>query len=48
MSLLKLFCAVDDFRKAFQPHWHRVTLERNGGRKVRATQLSPSYPPVKS
>ena len=42
MSLLKLFCAVDDFWKAFQPHWHRVTLERNGGRKVRATQLSPS------
>ena len=42
MSLLKLFCAVDDFRQAFQPHWHRVTLERNGGRKVRATQLSPS------
>ena len=42
MGLLKLFCAVDDFWKAFQPHWHRVTLERNGGRKVRATQLSPS------
>ncbi len=42
MSLLKLFCNVDDFWKAFQRHWRRVTLERNGGRKVRATQLSPS------
>ena len=42
MGLLKLFCAVDDFWKAFQPHWHRVTLERNGGWKVRATQSSPS------
>ena len=42
MGLLKLFGAVDDFWKAFQRHWHRVTPERNGGRKVRATQLSPS------
>ena len=30
MSLLKLFCNVDDFCKAFQPHWRRVTLARGG------------------
>ena len=42
MSLLKLFCNVDDFWKAFQPHWRRVTLARNGGRRVRAAQLFPS------
>ena len=42
MSLLKLFCNVDDFWQAFQPHWRRVTLARNRGRRVRATRLSPS------
>ena len=41
MSLLKLFCNVDDFWQAFQPHWRRVTLARKGGRRVRAT-MSPS------
>ena len=30
MSLLKLFCNVDDFWQAFQPHWRRVTLARSG------------------
>ena len=42
MTLLKLFCNVDDFWQAFQPHWRRVTLARDGGRRVRATRLSPS------
>ena len=42
MSLLKLFCAVDDFWNAFQPHWRRVTLAPGGGRRVRATRLSSS------
>ena len=30
MSLLKLFCNVDDFWKAFQPHWRRVALAHLG------------------
>ena len=42
MTLLKLFCNVDDFWQAFQPHWRRVTPARDGGRRVRATWLSPS------
>ena len=42
MNLFKLFCNVDDFWKAFQPHWRRVSLARNGGRRVRAAQLSLS------
>ena len=42
MTLLKLFCNVDDFWQAFQPHWRRATLARDGGRRVRATRLSPS------
>ena len=43
MSLLKLFCNADDFWQAFQPHWRRVTLAGGGGgRRVRATRLSPS------
>ena len=31
MSLLKLFCNVDDFCKAFQLHWRRVALARGAG-----------------
>ena len=42
MSLLKLFCDVDDFWQAFQPHWRRVTLVQSPERRVRAPQLSPS------
>ena len=42
MSLLKLFCNVDDFRKAFQPHWRRVALARGGGQRGRSPRLSPS------
>ena len=42
MSLLKLFCAVDDFWTAFQPHWRRVALARGAGQGVRAPRLSSS------
>ena len=42
MSLLKLFCNVDDFWKAFQPHWRRVALARGGGQRGRSPRLSPS------
>ena len=42
MSLLKLFCNIDDFWQAFQLHWRRVTLARDGGRRVRAARLSHS------
>ena len=30
MSLLKLFCNVDDFWKAFQPHWRPLALSGPG------------------
>ena len=53
MSLLKLFCAVDDFRKVAGPclgrfptalaSSHTAGAERVGGKFER-----PSYPPVKS
>ena len=42
MSLLKLFCAVDDFWQVFQPQWCRVILTQDGERKVRQPQLAPS------
>ncbi len=42
MSLLSLFCDVDDFWQAFQPYWHGVTLTPAGRQRVRAPRLSPS------
>ena len=42
MSLLKLFCDVDDFWQAFQPRWSRDMLASRTGRRVRSPRLSPS------
>ena len=44
MRLLKLFCNVDDFWQAFQLHWRRVTLARDGGGEFERR----GFPPVKS
>ncbi len=42
MSLLELFCHVDDFWKQFSPYWQAHTLEHQGNRHVRTPQLSMS------
>ncbi len=42
MSLLELFCHVDDFWKQISPYWQAHTLERQGNRHVRTPQLSMS------
>ena len=42
MSLLELFCHVDDFRKAFQPYWYRHLLSSGDIQRVRPSRLSPS------
>ena len=36
MSLLTLFCDVDDFWQAFQPYWRGVSLASGGKPRVRA------------
>jgi len=41
MSLLELFCDVDDFMLSFTPHW-KASLWEAGKRRERAGQLSPS------
>ncbi len=42
MSLLNLFCNVDDFWQAFRPYWHGVMLAQARGQRVRTPRLSPS------
>jgi len=42
MSLLELYCHVDDFWKQFSPYWQAHTLERQGNRHVRTPQMSMS------
>ncbi len=42
MSLLPLFCHVDDFYKRFEPHWHREQLGSGSKRRRRAGKLSSS------
>lgn len=41
MSLLELFCAVDDFWLGFEPHWKTHQLQA-GKKRERAGQLCPS------
>lgn len=41
MSLLELFCAVDDFMLSFAPQWHAWQLQA-GKQRERAGQLYPS------
>ncbi len=42
MSLLELFCDVDDFWQSFQPHWQQVTLQSGAAQRLRQGQLSVS------
>ena len=42
MSLLELYCHVDDFWKQFSPYWQAHALERQGSRHVRTPSLSIS------
>ncbi len=42
MSILELFCSVDDFWQQFAPHWHQDLLTSGQRQRVRPTQLHPS------
>jgi hypothetical protein len=42
MSLLELFCAVDDFCLAFAPQWQRTLLGSGVRQRQREAQLSLS------
>ena len=42
MSLLELFCDVDDFWQAFCPTWQQQRLASNTIKRVRQTQLCAS------
>jgi len=42
MSLLELYCHVDDFWKRFSPYWQAHSLEHRGNQRVRTPQLSMS------
>lgn len=42
MSLLELFCAVDDFWQAFAPQWHQSLLQTGAAQRIRQGCLSPS------
>ena len=39
MSLLKLFCHVDDFCQTFVPHWERQLLQNGSKQRRRRGQL---------
>src|SRR2546429_7498303 len=41
MSVLELFCDVDDFWLSFEPHWKASQLQ-SGKQRERAGQLCPS------
>ena len=42
MSLLNLFCDVDDFWQRFQPHWEQDLLQSGSRQRRRLGQLSVS------
>jgi hypothetical protein len=42
MSLLELFCDVDDFWQDFQPHWEQEMLDNGALHRLRQGQLSVS------
>jgi hypothetical protein len=42
MSLLELFCDVDDFWQAFRPRWQAQLLAHGAAKRVRRTRLSES------
>jgi hypothetical protein len=42
MSILELFCSVDDFCLQFAPKWHSELLAAGKRQRMRATQMHPS------
>jgi hypothetical protein len=42
MSILDLFCSIDDFWQAFAPWWQQELLTSGGRQRRRATSLHPS------
>ena len=42
MSILELFCSVDDFWLQFAPTWHGNLLASGQRHRLRATQMHPS------
>jgi hypothetical protein len=42
MSILELFCSVDDFWLQFAPSWHHSLLAAGQRKRLRATQMHPS------
>lgn len=42
MSLLELFCEIDDFWQAFEPTWYQTLLESGQRRRRRACRMSMS------
>jgi len=42
MSLLELFCHVDDFCQTFEPHGQRTLVQQGTRRRNRPSQLSTS------
>ena len=42
MSLLDLFCHVDDFWQVFRPFWHQFLLTRGHAKRMRQASLSES------
>jgi len=41
MSILDLFCSVDEFWQAFEPQWRQQVLSRGGRRRWRRGRLHP-------
>lgn len=42
MSLLELFCDIDDFWQVFEPGWHQTLLESGQCHRRRACRMSMS------
>jgi transposase len=42
MSILELFCSVDDFWQQFAPNWHHDLLTSGQRQRLRPTQMYPS------
>jgi len=42
MSLLELFCHVDDFCQVFEPQWQRTMVQEGKQRRIRPSRLSMS------
>jgi hypothetical protein len=42
MSILELFCSVDDFWLQFAPTWQGALLATGQRQRLRATQMHPS------